>query len=306
MFKKKNKSIALISFACAYIIWGINTPFIKIAAEEIHPTIYLFIRYFVPLIVLVPFAVKSWKPLKKGVWLRLIISSVIGFALSMYLITEGLKRTSALDASIIYLLGPVLIFILSVELLKEKFNAKILLGLLVALCGTALVVLDPLIRGEQSNGSDLVGNLMIVGSVIAMSLGTTIVKPALKKVRPLQATTIRFAASLIFIAPFAFTKLPSLEATSWSWQLIAVLTFSCVMGSVVSFMLYHYGLGKISGEESSTLHYLDPIFGVIASILVLGDQPTTVVIIGGGLALWGVILSETKTKHRLHFFHAHK
>ncbi|MBP9738871.1 EamA family transporter, partial [Candidatus Saccharibacteria bacterium] len=70
--------------------------------------------------------------------------------------------------------------------------------------------------------------------------------------------------------------------------------------------MYHWGLKKLSGEQSSVLHYLDPLGGVMASILILGDKVTPLILLGGGLTILGVYSSGSKVKLRLHHFHSHK
>lgn len=226
----------------------------------------------------------------------------------MVIMGEGLKRTSALDSALIFLLGPILMFIFSIEILKERFNAKILLGLLVALAGTALVVLNPVIYSNQpqAGSGTITGNLILVISVVLGVLGTIVVKPSLKKVPPIQVTTIRFVVTTLFLLPFAYVQLPELQGVNWSSDVIWSIAYSVLLGSVFAYTIYHWALGKISGEQSSVLHYLDPLGGVLGAIFILGDTLTPVILLGGSLAVVGIVLSEFKPKLRIHHLHAHR
>lgn len=44
----------------------------------------------------------------------------------------------------------------------------------------------------------------------------------------------------------------------------------------------------MSGEESSVLHYLDPLGGVIAAIVFLNDTVTPLILLGIALTVLGV------------------
>lgn len=306
MFKrKKQKNIALLAFAAAFIIWGINTVYIKIAVTEIPPNFYYLIRFAIPALILIPFILRGYKKPNPYQWFVLIIASIIGFVVPNILLAEGLRRTSAIDTSLIFLLGPVLMFAFSIEFLKEKFNAKILLGLVVSLAGAALVVVGPSLYNIKTNG-DLYGNILILLSAITATAGIVIIKPILKKLPALQITTIRFALATLFTVPLVYLEHPNISAINWTPEVNFALFYGVVFGSLVAYVLYHFGLSKISGEESSTLQYLDPLAGVLAALFILGEQITPIVIVGGALTVVGVYLSEAKSKHKLRHLHAHR
>ena len=83
--------------------------------------------------------------------------------------------------------------------------------------------------------------------------------------------------------------------------MVFALGFNVIMGSIIAYLVYHYGLKNISGEQSSVLHYLDPLAGVLGAIFILGDELTPLIILGGALTVLGIYLSEVKIK--LHVNH---
>lgn len=304
MFKRKNKKIVpLLALATAFIIWGVNTVFIKISVDALPTSLYLLIRFGIAALILLPFMIRKYKKLHKKQWLQIVSSSVIGLVIFMLIMGEGLKRTSALETSLIFLTGPIFMYILSIEVLKEKFNAKILLGLLVALCGSIVVVAGPILTTsssvEQSN--HFTGNILILIGVFVSVIGTIMIKPALKKVDPLQVTTLRFLVVTACIIPITYMQSSNFGVINWSNKVMVALAFNIVMGSIVAYLLYHFGLKRLSGEQSSVLHYLDPLAGVLGAIFILSDELTPLIILGGALTVLGIYLSEVKIK--LHVNH---
>ncbi len=304
MTKRKNKKLLpLLAFAAAFMIWGTNTVFIKISIDALPTSLYILIRFGLATLILLPFMLNKYKKLRKKQWIQIISSSIIGLVIFMVLMGEGLKRTSAIEASLIFLTGPVFMYVLSIEVLKEKFNAKILLGLLVALCGSLVVVAGPILTTSTAieQNDHFIGNALILIGVFISVVGTIIIKPALKKVDPLQVTTLRFLTVTACVLPITYMQRSTFGAIEWSNKVIFALAFNIIMASIVAYLLYHYGLKKISGEQSSVLHYLDPLFGVLGAIFILGDELTPLIILGGALTVIGIYLSEVKIK--LHVNH---
>ena len=308
MKKKNQKLLALIAFSAAYLIWGVNTSFIKIGVENMPSEFYLFIRFLIAVVILAPFLNKNRKRIPKRAWPRVIFATIFGFILPLLLLNEGLRRTSAINTSLLFLLGPAIMYILSVRILKERFNSKILTGLVVSLIGALLIVLAPLITigSIKDTPASITGNLIILASVIVAVVGTIIIKPLLKTIQPLQMTVARFNITVLVLLPFCFNDLAAIRAISWTPEVIVSLVYGTVFATIAAYTLYHYGLSKISGEESSVLQYLDPLAGVLGAMLILGDRLTPVIIVGGSLTILGIYLSEIKTKHRLHILHSHR
>lgn len=308
MFKRKNKKILpTLALALAFLLWGFNTVFIKVSVDSMPVTLFLFIRFTLATLILLPFALRKRKKLKFKVKSRIILSSLIGLSAFMLLMGEGLKRTSALDTAVIFLIAPVVMYVLSIEILKEKFNPKILFGLIIALIGAGLVVVSPVLNATGSmDGRSLVGNLIVLVSVFIAVLGTVMVKQVLKKAPPIQVTTLRFAVVPISMLPILYYQRPDIFAINWSSSVILSLTYSILIGSVFSYSIYHWALKKISGEQSSVFHYLDPLGGVIGSIIFLNDTLTPIILLGASLTVLGVYLSEAKPKLHIHHLHAHR
>lgn len=308
MFKRKNKKILpTLALALAFLLWGFNTVFIKVSVDSMPVTLFLFIRFTLATLILLPFALRKRKKLKFKVKSRIILSSLIGLSAFMLLMGEGLKRTSALDTAVIFLIAPVVMYVLSIEILKEKFNPKILFGLIIALIGAGLVVVSPVLNATGStDGRSFVGNLIVLVSVFIAVLGTVMVKQVLKKAPPIQVTTLRFAVVPISMLPILYYQRPDIFAINWSSSVILSLTYSILIGSVLSYSIYHWALKKISGEQSSVFHYLDPLGGVIGSIIFLNDTLTPIILLGASLTVLGVYLSEAKPKLHIHHLHAHR
>ncbi len=308
---RKTKNAAFlpsIAFALAYLIWGFNTAGIKIVVAVVPVYVYLLIRFGIGALVLYPIASRrKWQKHRQKYMGRLILSTFLGTVAPMALVSIGLQMTSAVATSVIYLLEPILMYVLSMEMLRERFRPKILMGIIVSCIGSAVLIAAPLLNGHQLN-SQFWGNILILLSVVTSVLGAIIIKPLLTaKVDLNQITVIRFVISFIMLLPLAVWQLPSLIHVKWSMSVIVAMLYGIFFATVIAFPIYHYGLKKLSGEEGSVFHYLDPVGGILSAVVVLHETISTLIIFGSLLVCWGIYLSQARYKFaRFPFLHAHK
>jgi drug/metabolite transporter (DMT)-like permease len=71
-----------------------------------------------------------------------------------------------------------------------------------------------------------------------------------------------------------------------------------VFCSVIAFLLYNFGLRKLSSSSAMTLMNLVPIFGVLFSVLLLNEVLSINQLIGGVIIILGVVLSMRETSKK--------
>ena len=78
------------------------------------------------------------------------------------------------------------------------------------------------------------------------------------------------------------------------------LAYLVVVGSLVAYTAYFWLLGNAPLQLVSTYAYVNPVVAVILGWLLLGEQITLPVVLGGGLAVVGVVIvisSERAAPH---------
>lgn len=298
--KHSKGSVAFV--ALANVLWGINVPIVKIGVAEIPIFFYGAIKMSVALVV-VSFMLKGhWKRLNKRTWLYVISSGfLLGFAANA-LYYFGLSKISGLLGSVIMLITPLLVFIFSAEFLKERATTRNVLGIIFAAAGAFLVVLSPVEANNTLTSFSRTGvTAIIIGGVLA-AIGTVLAKPALNRATPQQETFIRILCAWVGYTIFSFVfqeyqPLSTISGIGWSSLVIST-------GIVITATsLFNNGLQGISGEEAGLLDYLRPVFGVVASILLLSESPTTGFLIGAILVFLGTYVTEARLPIRLHAHH---
>lgn len=301
--RKQKLLLPILALTIANIFWGLNTIFLKISLETIPPALNLSARMILASLILLPFAMRSWKRLKRADLLRFTLASIFAVSLSGLAMNIGLATTSAFSSAAIWLLSPIFLLVLSASVLKEKINPRTFLGISFAILGSVIIIGRPVGEGASSPNMVL-GTLLIVLAVLFDCIGILLAKPLMKKVNPYQATFLCLFPGALPVFVYAIFKLQdwTVSDTSRASMIAFGLSTTAV---VIANLLFYYALSHKQAHKTGIYGYLDPAFTVIAAWLILSERPTTGYVIGALLILFGIYQAELHKKHRRHHFIKH-
>lgn len=261
----------------------------------------LFVGNLCALIVLVPI---YWRDMQPSIWSQfslrswgsLVAVAVLSGALAPAFIFTALDLTPVNNVILISRIEPPLTLALSVLLLRERVNVWVVIGAILAFVGVALTVLlqdpstveNPMMAGQLGRGE-----LLVVGGSVAAAIATVISKVSLQQVplgffttfRTALGTVVFFGAVLVLFSPSHFMDV--FAPLLWQWMLIygAII----VVGGQLAWFA---GLRRSQAAEVSLANSFNPIAGILAAFLILGEAPTAAQYIGGVVILLGIVLNQ--------------
>lgn len=282
---------------------GISIPILKLTLTQIPMFTLLFIRFFVAGLVFLPFALRHWKPLSRRDLLLISGVAILGITLHLIAIFLALPKTSSINVSLLFSAGPVVLYFLSVKFLKEKPNARILGGMMIALVGVLFIIVFPLLgSGKEFDMGKMEGNLLVLLGLFAYSISVLFQKKNLHRMHPMVAMSLMCLIGVIGFIPGMVHELGTWsfsQLTVWGW---AGLLYATFVTSVVGHYLLTYGLSKVNAEEVGLFVYIDPIATALIAIPLLGEIPGLDFYAGALLVFGGIFLAEG----RLHWHPLHK
>ncbi|HDS28943.1 MAG TPA: EamA family transporter, partial [Candidatus Acetothermia bacterium] len=201
--------------------------------------------------------------------------------------TYGVAYTQPSHVSVIIATIPLAVYIIAYARKQEMLTWKRSLGTLIAYAGVVIVVLG----GAQEEGATLLGDLLVLGAVLCAAVRTTLIKDALRRVSPLQLTFYQFFFALFVFAPLSVTDGFGWFSEQTAFTVLAVL-FLGVFCSAGAFLFMHYALVHLSATQVAVSANLVPVITLIAEIGLLGASVTLPKLLGIGVTLAGVLLTQ--------------
>ncbi|GGK29018.1 membrane protein [Deinococcus malanensis] len=281
-------SLSLLAIFVTIVFWASSFAGIRAGLEAFTPGHLTLYRFLVASLALAVYAVvariplPSWPDLLRIGWL-----SLFGITLYHVCLNYGEVSVPAGTASLIIAAGPVITALLATRFSGERLNRLGWLGTLVSLSGVALIVLG---RGESMEFTR--GALLILAAALFTSVYFVFQKPLLARMNPLHFTVwsliLGTIPMLIFLPGFGtgLTRAP-LNAH------LAVIYIG-LFPAALAYLTWTFALARVGAGVTSSFLYVSPVLAILIAWLWLGELPSPLSVVGGLIAVAGVVLVNTR------------
>jgi drug/metabolite transporter (DMT)-like permease len=280
------RAIALMLMLC--LSWGFNQVAVKLALPDIPPLLQGTIRSIAALPVLLLIArFRGVNIFARDGTLRAGLLLGVVFGIEFALIYRGLLLTSASRAAVFLYTAPFFVALGSHRILGERLHASQWAGLALSFAGVALAIGTP---QADVDASMLWGDLLIVGGGALWAATTLIVKatalrhaPAEKALMYQVTISIPILALAAYLSGETLTRFPDPLALS-------LIAYQAVWVVGLTFLLWWVLVKTYSASKLSAFTFITPLFGVLASYLILHETLTPVFAVAALLVIAGLFL----------------
>jgi O-acetylserine/cysteine efflux transporter len=274
----------LAGLVLASALWGGAVAGTKYALRAFDPVTLLSVELVAATAALwAVLLIRGYRPPHS--WAIAVLLGLLEPALAYLGDTFGLSLTSAADGAIISGLESALVVILAALVLGEAISRAAVVAIALGLGG--LVVLTS--GGGRSTAT---GDLLIAGGLLSASLYSVVAKRFAGDGDAVSLTTWQFtAATAVTLAVAAGhwaaspSYLPAAVAPRY-WLAAAAVG---VGGFGLSFLIYNKAIAAVDVGWAAIVLNLIPAFGLLSSVIFLGEDPTRAGTIGACLIGGSVI-----------------
>lgn len=285
------------------LVWGATFVMVKEALSDIRPLAFLFVRFSLAFLVLLPLC---WRPLRRGGIAMAIRGALIGWWLFAGYATQtiGLQWTTAGKAGFITGLAVVFVPLLTAVAARRMPSRASLVGVGLATLGLGLMTLGGDLRPAPGDLWVLACALCFAMHIITVGrsgarttaeaagfAGAQIAATALYAgVATLALETPYWLALLSGVGPGA----PQPNMPSFSADVILALGVTAVLATAAAFAIQNIAQRHTTPTHTALIFSSEPVFAAAFAWLLAGERFGVRAIFGAGLILGGILLAELR------------
>ncbi len=253
----------------ALMMWSSSFVAAKYVYTMLDPAWMVQGRLMIAAAIALPFCRRHLGRVPKNRWRSLLCLSFLNYVAVLMLQFLGVKYTSAASAVTIVGLEPLLMVLVGQVFFGDRAQWHHWLCGAAAFVGVAVLIAGGAhVTGEHS--ISLFGCLLVL---LAGLLFCLIMRPTQQLIADIGApayTALSLMLSVPMCLPFALLLADS-HTVHWSWTGSLGLLYLGVGCSWLAYWLWNRGIGRVSANLSGLLLALEPVFGVLLAVWLLGE-----------------------------------
>ncbi len=273
----------------ATLTWASNMTLGRYLRDDIGPITLAAVRFLIAsslLAALLPRLPREERRLGQDIWL-LVGMALTGVAIFTPMLYLGLQHTTAVNATLINGIGPLITGVLAALLISEPMTRRQIGGAILGVAGViALISGGGLHFWSAVEGS--VGDLIVLGAVGLWGLYSVLGRQVMHHRSALSASAFSSLLGLPLLLVGAAWEMSTSSLTLSPHLLLALLYIGVVPG-VVGQLCWNGGVKTLGASGAMVFYNTLPLYGALLGYLALGEPIGVhhllggVLIIGGGL-----------------------
>jgi len=177
--------------------------------------------------------------------------------------------------------------VLAMMILGERFSLTAWVGTALSFAGIGVIAL-----GKGLDVEIGISVLLILGAAFCNAITTVVQKPLFARYKPLHVAAWNMAIGGFVLLPFLPSAIEQAKAAPsisfWS------VVYLAVVPSLVAYGTWAITLSRLPAARASNFQYAVPPMAMLIGFLWLGEIPTVFGLIGGAMALAGVVVVNLK------------
>jgi len=282
----------VIKFIPLVLIWGSSFFLIELSLEWTTAVGVAFWRTALGALamIIITYSLGLRLPTKAKQWLHLLVAGFFmsAFPFTMYAFAQ--QYTTSILAAILNATTPMFTLLATFTLFRaQKENPTAIIGLLVGLVGVGIT----LGIWQGFGASEPIAILALIAASISYGVGTPYIR---KYVTPMKlpatvTASVQVLTSAIILLPvYLFTG--PLFVSEPTMQSAGALLILGVLGSGISYWLFHQVVATAGSAVAATVTYTNPVIATVWGVLLLGEGLHWYEPVGAILVLLGAFFAQ--------------
>lgn len=280
------------------LIWSVNIMVNQWAVDVVAPMTMSFMRWLVAFVALTPIMLpKVWRTrrLIRPHLPKLALLGIMGMVMYQGFAYIAAHTTSATNMGIINAFIPVFTMLVAAVVMRDRPSRLAVIGVLISLFGLSMIMGQGNPISLLAQGVHMGDGLMILGCLIFSLYGVLLRVWRL----PLDLWTmlyVQIGVAVLVQMPFFFAQ-PDVAV---SLKGLPLVLYAGLFPSLLAPFLWARAIHHLGPNRTSVFMNLMPVFTAALAALCLHEQLAWYHLLGGGLMLVGVALTQVNIDNVIH------
>ena len=268
------------------LLWASSFIVIRFSGAHLSPGAMTLLRMVTAVAVMLPLVLtgRVRTPRSGRMWAGVLAWGVTWFCVYSVVLNASELFLDPATAAMLVNLAPLIVAVASGVLLGEGLSPRLLVGVVIALCGIGLITLATSTGHVEGPGLvlGLLAAVLYAGSVLGQ-------KPLLAHIDSTSMTVVGMTAGMLACLPFAPQLVAELGRAPAS--AIAAVVYMGVLPTAAAFLLWGYALTHTLAGVLTSSSLIVPAITVVLAWTILGEVPPPLAALGGVLCLTGAAIA---------------
>lgn len=278
-------------------LWASAFPAIRVALRGYSPTHLALARYLVASATLGVLMLRDGFVRRDGFvwparadWWKIAGAGLSGFSIYNVALNAGETHVSAGIASFLVNTGPLWALILVTFFGHERVSRRGWMGVLLSLAGVAVLAFSR-DKGQVLDHDFLRSAALVLLAAFCAGVYTLLQKQLLQKYSALRLTTWVIWAGTAWLLVFSRGLITTVRDAPFSAT--AAMVYMGILPGALAYALWSHVAAQMSVSRAVSFFPLMPVMATAIAWLWLGERLPPLALLGGVLALGGIILVNT-------------
>lgn len=268
--------------------------FIRFAQADGVPSLAIAaVRLALSTLVLLPLTISrhrdSLRALPARSWALVSLSGVF-LALHFATWITSLEYTTVTNSAVFVSASPIFVALISGFVLRERIGSLTWVGLLVAIAGSVVIAVGDSCTAPGGcstlTGGSLLGDSLALAGAAAVAVYLVIGRRLRQSLDLTPYITLTYGAAaitLLLICQATATPLTGYPPLSYLWLILLAL-----VPQTIGHTSFNWALKHLPATFVSVVTLGEPILSTFLALLILGETPTPIKVVGGVVVLLGI------------------
>ena len=224
---------------------------------------------------------------KEDLW-KVAVASFLGLFMTQLSFLFAITQTTAIDASIIATLSPIMTLLISAVVIKERITWSGVAGIALSLAGVLILIFNCVSLRSGADSTSIWGILGMIANSLFFASYVGIFKPLLQRYTVVTFMKWMFLFSSLFALPFSFGAFRASNLGAVSSSVLGHILFVVICATFIAYFLIPIGQKRLRPVVVCMYTYVQPVIAMVIALALGLDHLTALKVAATLLVFTGV------------------